>query len=697
MTEFGDNGDGITRRDFLDGVAITAAGLAAAAAAPHLSGAEALAASRGHGPRPLPPGYHPPTETGLKGQPDDVVRQIMKIDGPPNPRDVHSTDGGPGIHVRRVVDSDETYDCVIVGAGASGLAAAKYYRDRFGEDSRILLLDPLPDFGGHSHRNEFHVGPQTLIKNGGTVNLDTVTSWNQTTGGLQDIPGSYGQPSVDMLEYLGVDAFNFPSTSGPGIPSSYGLRAMVLFPARDWGGTDTLVPNRTGAQSWPDWLATTPWSPAAREGIARIQTDVTTDWIALKHGPKSIPEKKAILSRLTQKRYYMDYIGVPEQAIRQYQRNGHSLLGAGAQAVSAGDMWALGAPGFEGLGLNFDPFPGIGRTPQMGLQEGAEDSPSPTWPDGNSSLLRLLMNRLIPGAVSSPGGAALDQENVVNAVTDYSKLDRRANSVRIRLNSLVFRVKPGGTRHRHGDRRKRLAEVDYLIDGERHGRRVRATHVVMACWNRVTAHILDDLPRSQVKDLCYARKTPLIYGRAALNNWQAFADAKVASVSPRGNSLFWDSTSLQAGQRFGAAYGPTPNTPDQPAVLNFTVVPTDHDATPQLAAYEGGRRRLLQMSFRDLERALIDVIDRSVNRSGGDFEPQRDIHSIMINRWNYGYAHELTSVWDPSLYGPWTNQPQVKGRRPLRNVSIANSDSAAFAYTHSAINEGYRAVQDLPG
>ena len=235
MTEFGDKGDGITRRDFLDGVAITAAGLAAAAAAPHLTGAEALAASRGHGPQPLPPGYFPPTVTGLKGQPDHVVDDIMRIDGPPNQRDVHSTRGGPGIHVRHVRDSDETYDCVIVGAGASGLAAAKYYRDRFGENSRILLLDPLPDFGGHSHRNEFHVGPTTFLKNGGTVNLDTVTSWNQTTGGLGDIPGSYGQPSVDMLEYLGVDAFNFPSTSGPGIPSSYGLRAMVLFPRQGLG------------------------------------------------------------------------------------------------------------------------------------------------------------------------------------------------------------------------------------------------------------------------------------------------------------------------------------------------------------------------------------------------------------------------------------------------------------------------------
>jgi spermidine dehydrogenase len=104
---------------------------------------------------------------------------------------------------------------------------------------------------------------------------------------------------------------------------------------------------------------------------------------------------------------------------------------------------------------------------------------------------------------------------------------------------------------------------------------------------------------------------------------------------------------------------------------------------------------MLEMSFCDYEDAIVDVLDRSLNVSGGDFDPQRDIHSIMVNRWNYGYAYELCSTFDPSLFGPVAQQPHVLGRRPFRNVAIANSDSGAFAYTHSAIDEAYRAVQDL--
>src|SRR5262245_13589505 len=155
----GKHDDGITRKDFLDGVAIGAAGLAAAAAAPYLTGAEAaLAALDPVSGATLPPGYYPPTMTGITGEPDNVVAKTMLIDPPAgSPENVHDSTPGPGINPSGARDVDDDYDCVIVGAGASGLAAAKYYRDRFGPNSKILLLDQLPDFGGNSHRNEFHV------------------------------------------------------------------------------------------------------------------------------------------------------------------------------------------------------------------------------------------------------------------------------------------------------------------------------------------------------------------------------------------------------------------------------------------------------------------------------------------------------------------------------------------------------------
>ena len=700
--------DGITRRDFLDGMAIGAAGLAVAAAAPHLTGAEAALAAPNGRPRPpqLPPGYYPPTVPGGRGHPDNVVADIIRIDGPPNPDDPRSSAGGPGVQAPNV-DTGEVYDCVVVGAGASGLAAAKFYFDRFGPDAKILVLDPLPDFGGHSTRNEFHIpnaaagGASTmLLRNGGTVNLDSVGTWNQPAGPLFDIPGEYFQPALDLLDFCEVDPNNFvtPRTNNS-IPGSYGLRSMLLFAAEDWG-SDTVERTRfepNNAAGWTSYVNRLPYSQAAKDAIVRIQTDAT-DWLVAKHGPMSDAEKKALLTGITYKQYLMEYVGAPEEAIAEYQRGSHSLLGAGAQVVSAADSWALGRPGFLGVELEEESFPGIGRTPQLDFLPGGT-GPSPAWPDGNASLLRLLLSKLIPPAFGDVDGDRPNQENIVKADCDYTKLDRPENNLRIRLNSLAFKVKPGNPNAAGGSAGS-LATVDYkIVDPGRRplGFRVRATHVVMACWNRVTAQIVNGLPREQVENLTYARKVPLIYGRVGLNNWRAFADAQISNVAPRGDTPFWDTIALEAGARFGNAYGPTPNEPPEvPAILRFQTVPTGHHRTPQTAAYEEGRQRLLEMSFADLEDSLFDMLDRTVNRSGGDFDPERDVNAVMTNRWNYGYAHELTSMWDSSIFGPTSEQPHVKGRVPFRNVSIANSDSQAMAYTHAAIQEGYRAIQDLP-
>jgi spermidine dehydrogenase len=727
--------DGITRRDFLDGAAVSAAGLAAAAAFPGLTGAEAMA----HGSDPgLSPSYYPPGFADPhNGIPAQVIRRTIKIDGPPpsRPSQVHSTKGGPGIHAH-VRDTGEKYDCVIVGSGASGISAAKWYQDRFGPSKRILIVDALPDFGGHSHRNEWHIPNAAdgnrdvmILRNGGTVNLDSIGSWNRDAPG--GIPGSYGQPAVDFLAWAGVDvadATKWQTGGASGIPGSFGLYQRLLFPAAEFG-TDHVIPARNAGPfaglegntvaGWTAFLGRTPYSQAARDAILRVQT-ADEDFLANAPGaPLSQEQKRAYLTTITYKQYLRNHVGVNDEAFHgEYWRGSGGLLGAGGQAVSAADCWILGRPGFpDGVGLGDTEeiqLAGIGRTPYQDSR--ADNGPTRAWPDGNASLLRVALSRLIPNAFPDvnvgDGPMRPDQLSILKTACRYDQLDRSSNKVRVRLNATVFNV-------RAAKRKGEYSPVDYVLNdvpGDRksghhghhwwhgpEGRRVWGKHVIMACWNRVTAHVVEDLPKKQVEGLCYARKVPLIYGRAGLNNWQAFADSQVASVSPRGTSLFWDNLSVAAGAGFGPNatpgkyYGPTPNQPPSaPASLSFTVVPNHPEAIPQVFAYSTGQQMLRELSWEELEDSVIDLIDRTVNKLGGDFDPERDINDWKINRWSYGYAHELTSTFDPSLYGPVETQPQYAGRQPFRNVSIANSDSEAFAYTHSAINEAYRAVQDLP-
>src|SRR4051812_43314613 len=438
--------DGISRRDFLDGAAVSAAGLAAAAAFPRLTRAEAMATTPRAVP-PLPPGYSPPTFSDpFTGEPRQVINRTIKIDGPPpkKPSQIHSTKGGPGL-CPRVEDTREKYDCVIVGAGASGISAAKWYQDRFGPDKKVLIIDQLPDFGGHSHRNEFHVpnaangGADVMtLRNGGTVNLDSIGTWGQDAPG--GIPGSYGQHAADFLDWAGVDtatATKWQSGGAAGIPASFGLYQRLLFPAAEFG-TDHVIPARNAgplagqepatAAGWSAFLARTPYSAAAREGILRVQT-ADEDFLANAPGaPLSQSQKRDYLTAITYKQYLQDHVGIDDEAFYgEYWRGSGSLLGAGGQAVSAADCWILGRPGFPdavGLGDVDDiQLAGIGRTPFQDSRSAG--GATRAWPDGNTSLLRLALSKLIPNAFPNvdvgSGPARPDQLSILKTDCRYDQ------------------------------------------------------------------------------------------------------------------------------------------------------------------------------------------------------------------------------------------------------------------------------------
>ena len=68
-----------------------------------------------------------------------------------------------------VIDTGEIYDCVVVGGGISGLAAALIFQRRSGKGKTCLVLENHPIFGGEAKRNEFLVDGHRLVAHQGSA------------------------------------------------------------------------------------------------------------------------------------------------------------------------------------------------------------------------------------------------------------------------------------------------------------------------------------------------------------------------------------------------------------------------------------------------------------------------------------------------------------------------------------------------
>src|SRR5579863_6973190 len=66
-------------------------------------------------------------------------------------------------------DTREVYDCVVVGGGISGLAAALFFLRQAGAGRKCLVLDNHPIFGGEAKGNEFLVDGHRLLAHQGSA------------------------------------------------------------------------------------------------------------------------------------------------------------------------------------------------------------------------------------------------------------------------------------------------------------------------------------------------------------------------------------------------------------------------------------------------------------------------------------------------------------------------------------------------
>ncbi len=635
----------ITRRDFLNGIAI---GATAAASGPLL--AASLSDSPASGDPGVPsaaqlpsaaqdaPGYYPPLLTGMRGShPGSFEGAHALRDGKTWPA---------------AEDTGEEYDLIVVGGGISGLAAAHFYRAHAKAGSRILILENHDDFGGHAKRNEFNLDGHLNLLNGGTLEIDS--------------PRPYGPTAAGLLTTLGIDVPKLiKTTQNLEFYEHLGLQSSVFFD-RETFGADKLAVG-LGRLPFKEFLAQAPLSASARDAIVQIQ-EGKVDYLP----SLSSDEKKQRLSRMSYEAFLRDVVHAEPAVLHFYHARTMGEWGVGTDAVSALDCWGFGLPGFQGMNLAKGSIRRMGYTPA-----GYEDTGGSYrlhFPDGNATIARLLVRNLIPSAV--PGNSA---EDVVTARVNYAELDRGANPIRIRLNSIVIRA-----RHLGDPKSSGRVEVTYLRGGRPFKARARGT--VLACYNMMIPYLCPELPAAQKEALHRLVKTPLVYTSVALRNRRAFDALKIHRVyAPSGYHTYFH---LNPHVDIGA-YA-SPKSADEPILVHMVRTPCK-PGLPEHDQNRAGRAELLVTTFETFERNIREQLARTLGAGG--FDPARDITAITVNRWPHGYAPEYNPLFDPDV--PEAERPNIIGRAQFGRIAIANSDSGGAAYTDSAINQGHRAVMEL--
>ena len=620
----------ITRRDFLNGCALTV-GASLIAGSPEWM--KLLAAAEDALEKD--PNYYPPAKTGMRGSHDgswEVAHAMRDGQTWPDP-----------------IDDKESYDLVVVGGGISGLASAYFFRKFAGTNSRILILDNHDDFGGHAKRNEFQAGKRLLLGYGGTQSLEA--------------PHHYSKEAFGLLQELGIDVDRFFKYFDQKLYKSMNLKRATFFDKETFG-SDVLLPgfgtHYLRLEYAPEILAKIPIADAARQDLSRLQT-TTVDYLS----GLSSEDKRRKLIKTSYKDYLLQYVKVHPDVIKIFQTAPHGLYGVGVDAVSAWDCLEMDYPGFKGINL-----------------QSSEDSPEQAepyifhFPDGNASVARLLVRSLVPG--SAPGNT---MEDIVTARMNYARLDNPDSTVRIRLNSTVVRAKHLGDPQSASE-----VEVTYVRGGKAH--EVKAAHSVLACYNMVIPYLCPEMSEKQKEALAYAVKIPLVYTNVQIRNWESFQQLGVNSIySPGG---YFNGASLDFPVSIGDYH--FPSKPDEPCLLHLLRTPCKPGLAAK-DQYRAGRYELMTTPFDVFERNIRDQLGRMLAGGGFDsprdiqaitvnrwphgyayeynplFEPldrPASERPCVIGRQPFGRIHIANSDADGHAY---TNIAIDQGYRAVREIT----------------------------
>ena len=630
----------ITRRDLLNGMAVGAVG----AMFPAYAGEPSPSLDSSVSPRGTST-YYPPTLTGMRGSHAGSFEVAHALAWQGQKPDTYES-------------LDEHYDLVIVGAGMSGLAAAWYYLKKADPDARVLVLDNHDDFGGHAKRNEFHHKDRMLLSLGGAQNLDS--------------PSNYGDIAGSLLIDLGIDEAAIAKMAA-NTPDDYVLGGKL------GGDVGLTVPDGDEHLTvGGHWLKFFHGRGDYQAGVRDlpIPEEQKDKLVAFFGGEKdflddlSLTKKWDYVNNTSYNQFLVDRVGLSVDTIPIL--NAHLLILNGPSGWNHTVLEGIlaGSPGLRAMGWLADFVDSIGA---MLLDELAGDIRM--FPDGNASVARLLVQKMIPDV--APGMKGF--EDVAIARFNYGALDQADQSTRIRLNSTVVGVREVDD----------YVQIDYVQQGK--PLRITANHCVLACYNNLIPALCPEMSDAQKSGLGYGVRVPFVYANILLENGRAFSELGVQITQCPYDPFQWVSA---APTVTSGGYEP-PRGPDDPMVVFMMASPTPADGTQGTTRdlLRLGRHKIYASTFDDYEQQIREQLQKMLGKHG--FNHEQDIKAITVNRIPHGYAYWYQGLDDPE----WEEgqAPHEIGRQQFGRISIANTDSEVTPLMNAAFDAAHRAVEEQIG
>ena len=649
----------ITRRDFLNGTLIGTGGLTGAlmmggtALNALLRAAEAEAAEVEATPMTTTGPYYPPKWTGMRGSHPGAFERAHEL-----AREGREDWGG-------VTETGEDYDLIVVGGGASGLAAAYFFQQNHKGNAKVLVLDNHDDFGGHAKRNEFESAGKMRMTYGGSQGFDNIANWPDEMWTL--------------LDDLGIDLDKFESEYyDHSWYKRHGLNGGVYLDAATWGrdhmmagdlgGMAPVMPGLgEGSKDFKALFDAAPIPDAAKKELVMLYNESNAQSVIAE-----IDEKDPDYDTYAYETFLKDYWHIKDPATFQFLRKlPTDENGVGADSLSLSEAIDAGMPGVVKIGKKY----GMIKDDEPGDPGYAHH-----FPDGNAGFCRTIVRAMIP-ALAPDVDEDEDAEALVLARFDYSALDDAENNTRIRLNSTAIEVKHEGP----AETAEEVA-VTYIRDGQPH--RARGKNVIMACWNMVIPHICRELPDPQKEALALNVKIPYVFANVMVKNWQAIKKSGVAAVYCP--TSYYHLMQCEYPVTMGGYEATEDASEPMPITLIRVPVPEERGMEPR-DQFREGRGEIFVTEFEEFETAVYDQLNGMYGAFG--FDAKRDIESLSINRWSHGYSYTYFTMFDKGA--TLEDGPHITARQRHGRIAIANSDAGANSWLDVGIVQGLRAVREL--